>query len=608
MNPNQEPVRSPGPRNWRRLFIAHRSAQAAVAAIIGVSTALVCVAFHFLIISWSSLMTGYQDYAHHAATRIDIWSPAPWWIIAVPVVSGLVYGPVVHRWAPAARGLGIPEVMLAVRRRGGQIPRSVMFVKVLAAAITIGGGGSVGKEGPVVQAGATVGSLVGSFLQMPQRRLVILVSCGSAAGIAATFNAPLAAAVFVLEVILVEFNAEVFGMTVISSVSSAVVSRALIGDAFIIDLPSDLVLASQTDLWAVALVGFVCAFGGLALSKTLYWMSDQVERLYHGPQWALPALGGLGLGLGLWAFPMLYGTSTRVQTAALVGEFTITTLLALAALKILFTSYTLAIGGSGGIFTPSLFIGAMLGSALGLSIANWTQSEPGLFGIIGMGAAFAGAARAPMAAVLIIVEMTGQYSLTLPLMLAVVIATGTSRFLTRKTIYTEKLVRRGEQLDDPVNSTLLGRNQARNLMSPVPGTIHADASLDEAFEAMRAAEVALLPVVDEDGAFLGCVSSLELASARLRNPLPQRARDLQLSTISVEADTLPSIVMQRMLGSHVAGIPVLEGDKLIGWLSTEDLVGRIDRQQRQALEQREAESSWGSRWQERRRARHLDEH
>ncbi|MDO5721225.1 MAG: chloride channel protein [Actinomycetaceae bacterium] len=599
----EDVVKAPARRNWRQLFIGHRSAQALLAVLIGAATALVCVAFHFLIISWSAFMTSETDFAATASQRPNIWSPGPVWLIVVPAISGLVYGPIVHRWAPAARGIGIPEVMLAVRRRGGQIPRAVMFVKVFAAAITIGGGGSVGKEGPVVQAGATVGSLVGSFFQMPRRRLVILVSCGSAAGIAATFNAPLAAAVFVLEVILVEFNAEVFGMAVLASVSSAVVSRSIIGDAFVIDLPSDLVLESQTDLWAVALVGLVCTFGGLALSKTLYWLSDIFERLYRGPQWAQPALGGLILGVGLWLFPMLYGTSTQVQTSALVGEFAITTLMALAALKILFTSYTIAMGGSGGIFAPSLFIGAMLGSAIGLLLSNWTFSEPGLFGIIGMGAAFAGAARAPIAAVLIIVEMTGQYSLTLPLMLAVVIATFTSRFFTRHTIYTEKLVRRGEQIDDPVNMTLLGRNQARNLMGPVPGTVNAATSLEDAFKEMSAAEVTVLPVVDDEGVFIGCVSSLELASGRLRKPEPQRVRDLHLTTVSVDADTLPSIVMQRMLGSHVAGVPVLEDGRLVGWLSTEDLVERIYRQQRQAIAQREQETSWGSRWQEKRRKR-----
>lgn len=605
MHPIDEPhtpTTATGSRHWlSRLFIVYRFGQAFLAIVIGILTGLVCVLFHGLIVGWSTLMTGFSDYAATFGAYHGTWRIGTWFLIFTPVISALVYGPIVQKWAPSTRGIGIPEVMLAVRRKGGRISKRVMFIKVFAAAITIGGGGGVGKEGPVVQAGAAVGSWVGTRLNMPTRQLIILVTCGSAGGVAATFNAPLAAAVFALEVIILKFNAEVFSMTVLSSVSAAVVSRSILGDAFVITLPKDLVLTSSVDLWAVALIGALAGLMGVLLSKVLYLMTDIIDSIYHGPEWARPVIFGFGLGAALWVFPMMYGTSTSLQTQALIGKYTIGFLLMLAFLKVIFTSYTIAMGGSGGIFAPSLFIGASTGAAIGQFLDPLTNSDPGVFGVIGMGAAFAGAARAPMAAVLIILEMTGQYSLILPLMLAIVIATAISRILTRKTIYTEKLMRRGDNLDDPVNATLLGRNTAKELMGPVPGTISSQATIRDAASIMHSAEATILPVLDEDDKFVGCVSSLELAAAHLQDDPPQTVMDLHLTETSIPSSAFPSVFMQRILASHVAGLPVIESGKVIGWISAEDLVYRIYRQQRRALEARESETSWGSRWLERHR-------
>ncbi|MDO5034961.1 MAG: chloride channel protein [Actinomycetaceae bacterium] len=584
-------------------LVYRRSGQALLAVTAGTLTGLACVAFYYLIIGWEYLMTGFTDYAVQGGASHGWLGLGSWFVIFVPVISALIYAPIVQKWAPTTRGLGIPEVMLAVRRNGGKIPRNVWFIKVLAAALTIGGGGSVGKEGPVVQTGAAVSSLVGSRLNMPAKRVMILVSCGAAAGVSATFNAPLAAAVFAMEVILVKFSAEIFGMAVLASVSSAIVSRAILGDRFIISLPGSYALESQLDLWAVPIVGLICGLGGVLLSKTLYTMTDIFDRIDHGPEWRRPVVGGLILGVGLWIFPELYGTSSALQAQALTGEFTASVLLMYAGLKVLFTSYTIAMGGTGGVFAPSLFIGATTGTAIGILIDPFTASDPAVFGVIGMGASFAGAARAPMAAVLIIIEMTGQYSLVLPLMLAIVIATAASRFLTRKTIYTEKLVRRGDRLDDPVDATLMGRNEARVLMGPVPGTIEITNTVEEASQIMRASESTMLPVLDENGKFAGTISSLELASASLDGEEPKTVGDLHLETDSVSASVMPSEFMRRMLASRTAGLPVVENGVVIGWLSSEDLVRRMYREQRRAIERAESETSWGSRLQERRRHR-----
>lgn len=592
---------------FRHLLVYRRTGQAAVAVTAGALTGLMVVFMHYLIIGWEYLMTGYTDYAPTGGAAHGWLGIGSWFVIFTPVISALIYGPLMQKWAPTTRGLGIPEVMLAVRRNGGDMPRNVWFIKVIAAALTIGGGGSVGKVGPVVQTGAAISSMIARRLRMPVKRVMVLVACGAAAGVSATFNAPLAAAVFAMEVILVQFSAEIFGLAVLSSVSSVLVSRAILGDKFIISLPGAYNLESQLDLWAVPLVGLLCGLTGLLLSKTLYLLADLLDRIDRGPEWRRPVVGSIFLGLGLWMFPELFGTSTTIQTEALLGAYTASALLLHAGLKILFSTYTVAIGGAGGLFAPSMYIGAIVGTAIGMYLEPLTSTSPAVFGVIGMGACFAGAIRAPMAAVLLIIEMTGQYGLILPLMLAIVIATGTSRFLSRKTIYTEKLIRRGDILDDPVDATLMGNNAAKTLMGPVPGLIATTNTIPEASQIMRSAESSLLPVVDEEGKFVGTVSSMELASARLSDDTPPTVADLHLSTASVPASATPSVFMQRMLATHVAGMPVVESGEVIGWISSEELVRRMYREQRRALERREAESSWGSRWQQRHANRDIDE-
>lgn len=439
----------------RGLFANHRSALALVAALIGVCVGAAALLFNRLITLWGWLMTGSADWARTGGPNGHTgWGT--WFVIGVPVVSALLYGPLVQRFAPSARGHGIPEVMLALARKGGRIPGRVAVVKLLASALTIGGGGSAGREGPIVQVGASLASAIASALALPPRRVVLLAACGGAGGIAATFHAPLAGAVFGLEVLLAQFSAEAFGYVVISSVAASVVARAVDGARPLVDIGRSLTFPSQSDMVWVALIGLVAGLSGLAFSKMLYGVEDVIDAAWSRlslPEWARPAVGGLLLGLLLWAFPSLYGSGQSVQIEALRGGLTISTLLLLALGRAIATSWTIGIGGSGGVFAPTLFIGAMVGCAAGQALSPMTSASPAVFGVVGMGAAFAGAARAPMTAVLIIVEMTGQYALILPMMLAVVLATAASRFLTRSTIYTEKLLRRGDWEVDPAESS-----------------------------------------------------------------------------------------------------------------------------------------------------------
>ena len=583
---------------------AHRSLLGIAAAVVGAVVGAAAVLFNLAIRVWTWVSTGFTEYTTHIGSPHGVWGWAPWlFLLLSPALAGAVYGPLIQRFAPSAKGHGIPEVMLAVRRKGGRIPGRVAVVKIVSSALTIGSGGSAGREGPIVQVGASLGSTIASWLGMPVSRVVLLASCGSAAGIAATFHAPLAGAVFALEVILTEFTAETFGFVVLSAVSSSMVARILQGDEMVVRVASDLSFASQTDMWWVALLGLVAGMCGLGFSKLLYACEDAIDWLWARtrlPQWARPAVLGLVLGAGLVAFPYMFGSGYPLEEDAIAGNFSVAFLLALMLGRALYTAFTIGMGGSGGVFAPTLFIGAMAGAAFGDVVSPLSASPVGVFAVVGMGAAFAGAARAPMTAVLIIVEMTGQFSLILPMMLAVVIATGASRFLTRATIYTEKLRRRGDVLDDPVEGTLLGTRVASQWMTHAPEVLAASASVASALSALRRTKESALPVVD-GGRFVGLVSSLRLAELTQEGgSLDSPLSDLPLIDEAVPDGAPPTKVLEALRRTGLQALPVLDNQcRVVGWVSERDLVDRMYRDQRRAIAAR-TQTSWGSRLKERR--------
>lgn len=583
---------------------AHRSLLGIAAAVVGAVVGAAAVLFNLAIRAWTWVSTGFTEYTTHIGSPHGVWGWAPWlFLLLSPALAGAVYGPLIQRFAPSAKGHGIPEVMLAVRRKGGRIPGRVAVVKIVSSALTIGSGGSAGREGPIVQVGASLGSTIASWLGMPVSRVVLLASCGSAAGIAATFHAPLAGAVFALEVILTEFTAETFGFVVLSAVSSSMVARILQGDEMVVRVASDLSFASQTDMWWVALLGLVAGMCGLGFSKLLYACEDAIDWLWARtrlPQWARPAVLGLALGAGLVAFPYMFGSGYPLEEDAIAGNFSVAFLLALMLGRALYTAFTIGMGGSGGVFAPTLFIGAMAGAAFGDVVSPLSASPVGVFAVVGMGAAFAGAARAPMTAVLIIVEMTGQFSLILPMMLAVVIATGASRFLTRATIYTEKLRRRGDVLDDPVEGTLLGTRVASQWMTHAPEVLAASASVASALSALRRTRESALPVVD-GGRFVGLVSSLRLAELTQEGgSLDSPLSDLPLIDEAVPDSAPPTKVLEALRRTGLQALPVLDNQRrVVGWVSERDLVDRMYRDQRRAIAAR-TQTSWGSRLKERR--------
>lgn len=420
------------------------------ALLVGAGAGLGAAAFHYLILGSTRLFSGTADYSA-AGLPPHPWLPGlgPWFLLLAPVLGGLLYGPLVYHLAREARGHGVPEVMFAVARNGGRIPPRVAVVKSLASGLCIGSGGSVGREGPIVQIGSALGSSLGQVLRVPPQRMRLLVACGAAGAIAATFNAPVAGVFFALEIVLRAFTAEAFGVVVLSSVTASLIGRAIFGAEPFLRLPP-FTLHSPVEYLLYAALGLGGGLVGWAFARVLYAVEDACDWAWRGPEWLRPAAGGLLLGAVLLALPEMYGVGYPVLEAGVTGQYAVGFLLVLLVGKMIATSLTIGIGGSGGVFAPSLFIGAMAGMAFGTVMAEAFPSlgiSPGAYALVGMAAVFAGASHAPIAALVIVLELTGQYSIVLPLMAAVALATGVSHLVSNRTIYTLKLLRRGVDID-----------------------------------------------------------------------------------------------------------------------------------------------------------------
>ncbi|MCB9638420.1 MAG: chloride channel protein [Myxococcales bacterium] len=433
-------------------------------------------------------------------------------------IAGILVGAMVARWAHEAKGHGVPEVMMAVAVKGGRIRPRVAGAKVLASSLTIGAGGSAGREGPIVQIGSAVGSTIGQLLHLSSKRVRILVACGAASGIAATFNAPIAGTIFALEVILASFTVRYFGAVVISAVSASVVSRALLGSkpAFVVphyplhhigEIPIYMVLAV---LAAVVAVLFI---------RAIYFTEDLFERWKISQAWK----AGLGMfltGVVALAFsrPEVLGSGLHSigETIAHNFKLSLGVMVALLSLKMLATCLTLGSGNSGGIFAPSLFMGAVLGGIVG-SLAHQffpqIAPNPGAYAIVGMAAVFSGAARAPMTAILIVFEMSNDYHLILPLMLVTVFSTLLAERLHPESIYTLKLKRKGVHLEGGRDMDILQSVTVEEIMERRMHAVTYETTLAQLSDAFAHTHWHGLIVYDENSQMWGLVTMSDLERA-----------------------------------------------------------------------------------------------
>jgi CIC family chloride channel protein len=384
---------------WLR---AGRGGMFLLALLVGAGAGLGAVAFRYLVYFFTWLATGHSQFGQAGYVGS---SHLPWlglgFFVVIPSIGGLLYGPLIYQWAREARGHGVPEVMVAVADNGGRIRWQVAVVKSLASAICIGSGGSVGREGPIVQIGSALASSVGQWVRLPESRLRIMVACGAAGGISATFNAPITGVFFGVEIILREFAVDARFTVMLSAMIADAVAIPILGDKpFLSGFPAGITLGSPRNYLLVAVLAVLAALTGLAFKSVLYKVEDWCDALWKGrPEWARPAVLGLAFGLLLLALPQMYGVGYPVMFKAAAGDYAIWFLIILALGKILATSVTMGIGGSGGIFAPSLFIGVTTGMAYG-DIAGHlfgaSAGPPALYAVVAMGAVFTSAARAPL--------------------------------------------------------------------------------------------------------------------------------------------------------------------------------------------------------------------
>ena len=504
--------------------------------------------------------------------------------IALPALGGLIVGPLVYFGAREAKGHGVPVVMEAVALRDGHIRPRVALVTILASGITIGSGGSVGREGPIVQIGSSIGSTIGQLLKAPPLRQRTLVGCGAAAGLAATFNAPIAGALFAAEVILGEFGLATFSPVVLSSVTATTISRHYFGDfpAFIIPTYK---LVSLWEFLFYPVLGVIVGLVSLLFILTVNKSEDLFDALKM-PEYLKPALGGLMLGCMLIVWPNVFGVGYGSINLSLTNQLPFIILLTLVFVKILATSITVGSGGSGGIFAPSLFIGAMTGGLFGWTVHEFfplITADSGAYAMVAMGALVAGTTHAPITAMIIIFELTSTYEIILPLMITCMLSTLITTSLKRDSIYTSKLARKGVEITQGWEQSVLRSLKVRDVASDHVVTVPEDMYLVDIVEMLKAENVSYLHMVGEDGRLSGIISFTDIRSALQEKGLEYLVIARDVATTNVITIT-PSGSIQdalyKMGRNGISHLPVVEEEdnrKVVGTLNKKDVMAVYNR-------------------------------
>jgi CIC family chloride channel protein len=509
----------------------------------------------------------------------------PWYVVvAIPAVGGLLCGSIIARFAREAKGHGVPEVMEAVALHGGRIRPRVVVAKALASSICIGTGGSVGREGPIVQIGSAIGSTVGQVLGMSARRMRTLVGCGAAAGIAATFNAPVAGALFAVEVVLGDFGVPQFSPIVISSVMATVISRYHLGDLPAFDIPPH-GLQHPGELLIYAVLGLLAGLLALLFMRTLYFAEDVVDEVKL-PLPVKATLGGAAVGSIALLVPGVLGVGYEPMNLALTGSPTAWVLAGLVVAKLVAVCITLSSGGSGGVFAPSLFLGATLGAFVGVSahalLGDASLGPPGAYALVGMGAVVAATTHAPISAILILFELTNDYRIILPLMVSCILATLLSSRLKDASIYTLKLLRRGVDVRAGQDINVLRGISVSDILRGDPPTIGPHTDLGTIAAQLADGGEGSLYVVDDERRLQGVIGLGEiqpflpdldvLARLVVAQEIASRAHH------RVQAGDSLDTVLETLDRGYRDELPVTDGDVLLGTVRIEDVIARYKKE------------------------------
>lgn len=549
---------------------------------VGLTTGLGAIGFIALITYFKDIFFGFSDQFLTEAVGERSFK---YWLPLIPMVGGLLVGPIVYKFASEAKGHGVPEVMNAVARLGGIIRPRVAAAKTIASAICIGSGGSAGREGPIVQIGSAIGSTIGQMFRLSGDRVKILVGCGAAAGISSVFNAPIAGVIFSLEIILGDFTIKTFSPVILSSVVASVVTRTFLGNHPAFEVP-DYALFSAWEIPLYIGMGILLGGYGVFFTKTLDFFEDAFDKLKIPPV-SKPAIGGLLLGILAIFYPQVLADGYETIKLTLYGSIGIGLLIILILMKLLATSLTLGSGNSGGIFAPALFMGAVAGGAYGFLI-NYLFPEvtapPGAYALVGMAGMVAATTHAPMTALLIIFEMTADYRIILPLMVTVVFSALVAGRLFDHSIYTVKLFKRGIEIKGGKDINVLKSHIVKEIMDYQFEGIKPSTPLAEIFQIIERSNESYFVVNDNQGHLKGVISFQDIRAILSQHTLDYLiiAQDLvheETVTLNFDDDLEEAYKLFNLKDLRL--IPVLDKrfeNKVIGVIRRDSLIDYYNKQ------------------------------
>jgi CIC family chloride channel protein len=515
------------------------------------------------------------DFSFASPRLAPSWGP---WVIVIPVIGGVIVGFMAKYGSPKIKGHGIPEAMEAVLFNRSRIQPRVAILKPISAAIAIGTGGPFGAEGPIIQTGGAVGSLIGQILHTTASERKVLLACGAAAGMSATFNTPIAGVILAIELLLFEFKSRSFIPLVIASTLATAVHMETLGAGPMFTVTSmDFAIPRALPFYLV--LGGICGLAAVGFSKLLYWVEDLFEKLPVDPLW-WPAIGALGLGIIGYFVPRVLGVGYDTISDILNAQLALKILLVVMIAKAVALVISLGSGTSGGLLAPMFMSSAAMGGAFAM-LANHifpgAGLAPGAFALVAMGAVFGAASRATFAFIIFAFEITRDYNAVLPLMLVSVIADGVAMlFMPKASIMTEKLARRGLRIHQDYETDVLQQVAVEETMDRDVPTIPAATRIGELAERIAKHDPAVsrhqgLFIVDPDGKLAGLITRGDVLRALDQDPggvltvLEAGSRDL----IVAFPDELISEASEKMLQNDIGRLPVVERSdprKLVGYL------------------------------------------
>ena len=510
-------------------------------------------------------------------------------VIVVPAIGGIIVGLMAKYGTSKIRGHGIPEAMEAVLVNRSRIEPKVAILKPISAAIAIGTGGPFGAEGPIIQTGGALGSLVGQLIHTTAVERKVLLACGAAAGMSATFNTPLAGVILAIELLLFEFKSRSFIPLVIASTLATTVHERLMGHGPMFNIgPVDFAVPRALPWYLV--LGVLCGLTAFVFSKALYWIEDQFERLPVSDMW-WPAIGALGLGIIGYFVPRVLGVGYDTITDILNDRLTLELLIIVAVFKAVALLISLGSGTSGGLLAPMFMSSAAMGAAFAIAINHFFPGSalaPGAFALVAMGAVFGAASRATFAFIIFAFELTRDYNAVLPLMLVCVIADGVCVMLMPTSIMTEKLARRGLRIHSDYEPDVLRQVSVEETMSREVATVRADTPLTELAERIALHDPELtrhqgVVILDENDQLCGIITRGDVMKAMQQHPATTKtvleAGNKQV-TVAYPDDSLYDAAA-KMLRAGIGRLPVVSREdarKVVGYLGRSGILsGRLRR-------------------------------